>query len=318
MTEENQPNTFRMRIAKRQELTSQICEFTLAPVKGEELPGFSAGSHISVHTPSGAVRRYSLVNNGDQPHTYKIAIKREPLSRGGSVSMHQAKLPETILTINAPENSFELKDAPEFLLIAGGIGITPIYAMANELERQGKPFRIIYCTRTADDTAYLTELANAFGARLTVHHDEGDLERVFDFWNYFEEPQKLHVYCCGPKPLMEEIQAISGHWSEGHIHFEDFKPVEVVRADDKAFDIELKKSGRVLTVPENLSILEALRDAMIPTVSSCESGTCGTCKCKLLAGDVDHRDTVLMDDEKEDHIMICVSRAKSGRLVLDF
>lgn len=318
MTEENQTYTFKVRITERQKLTPEVCEFTLEPIDGGELPGFSAGAHISVQTPSGAVRRYSLVNNGDRPHTYKIAIKREPLSRGGSISMHEAKVPGTELTISAPENSFGLGDAPEFLLIAGGIGITPIYAMANELERQSKPFRIVYCTRTAEDAAYLAELTDAFGERLTVHHDEGDLERAYDFWSYFEEPKKLRVYCCGPKPLMEEIQAISGHWSEGQVNFEDFKPVEVVRTDDIAFDVELKRSGRIVTVPANLSILEALRDAKIPTVSSCESGTCGTCKCKLLAGEVDHRDMVLMDDEKEDHIMICVSRAKSGGLVLDF
>tara|TARA_R110000850_G_scaffold59230_5_gene136999 strand:- start:1867 stop:2823 length:957 start_codon:yes stop_codon:yes gene_type:complete len=317
MSAENHSDMLKVRVVARRELTSQICEFTLEPVTGGELPAFSAGAHVTVQTPSGGMRRYSLVSDRGDLRSYKIAVKREPLSRGGSQSMHDDAALGAELLISPPENSFALREAPEYLLIAGGIGVTPIYAMAKELVHEGKPFRIIYCTRSADESAYLVELEQAFGDRLTVHHDEGDLEKIYDFWDHFEEPRKLHVYCCGPKPLMEEIQAISGHWPEGRVNFEDFKPVEVVRADDRAFDVELKKTGRIVTVSEDLSILEALRNAGIPTVSSCESGTCGTCKCKLLAGDADHRDMVLMDDEKDDHIMICVSRAKTGGLVLD-
>ena len=116
---------------------------------------------------------------------------------------------------------------------------------------------------------------------------------------------------------MEEIKAVSGHWPEGRVHFEDFKPIDVVRDDDVAFEVELAKSGGTITVPEDRSILEALRDAGHATVSSCESGTCGTCKTRLISGEVDHRDMVLMDHEKDDTIMICVSRAASGKLVLD-
>ncbi|MEX2519894.1 MAG: PDR/VanB family oxidoreductase [Paracoccaceae bacterium] len=314
---EPQFDMFTVKVAARRELTPQVREFILEPVGGATLPGFTAGAHVTVKTPSGAMRRYSLINDGTEPESYTIAVKREPQSRGGSISMHEAATPGAELSISAPENSFGLGEAPEYLLIAGGIGVTPIYAMANELERQGKSFRIIYCARGAGDAAYLDDMIAAFGDRLAVHHDEGDPDRVYDFWDHFEEPQKLRVYCCGPKPLMEEIQAISGHWPEGWVNFEDFKPVEVVRAEDAAFDVELTRSGRSVRVPEDRSILEALRDAGLQTVSSCESGTCGTCKCKLLAGEVDHRDMVLMDDEKSDHIMICVSRAKSGGLVLD-
>ncbi len=141
--------------------------------------------------------------------------------------------------------------------------------------------------------------------------------RFYDFWDDFEKPQTIHVYCCGPKPLMEEIKAISGHWSEGRVHFEDFKPIEIVRADDVAFEVELARRATTVHVPADRSILEALRAAGVPTVSSCESGTCGSCRTKLLAGDADHRDMVLTEDEKQDNIMICVSRARSGALVLD-
>jgi len=311
-------DAIKMKVAQRRNLTAGITEFTLVPSDGEVLPEYGPGAHVTVKTPSGAMRRYSLVGSGEQPDKYVIAVKREPESRGGSQSMHEDASEGTELLVEPPENEFELKSAPKYLLIAGGIGVTPIYAMANKLAEEGKPFNIIYCTRSPEDTAYLDEMKQAFGSKLKIHHDEGDPEKIYDFWDHFAEPQNMHVYCCGPKPLMEEIKSISGHWPEGRINFEDFKPVEVIRPDDVEFEVELAKSGKTITVPADRSILEAIRDSGLPTVSSCESGTCGTCKTKLIAGDVDHRDMVLMDEEKDDHIMICVSRARSGNLVIDF
>jgi len=306
-----------VKVVDRRDLTAAITEFTLEPVDGGALPSFGAGAHVTIETPAGAMRRYSLLGSGQSPTRYRIAVKREAQSRGGSHSMHEDAQIGTALTIGSPENDFPLKEAPSYLLIAGGIGVTPIYAMATELAEKGKDFQIIYCTRSADETAYLEEMRSAFGNRLQIHHDDGDPEKIYDFWDHFEEARNMHVYCCGPQPLMEEIKAISGHWPEGRVNFEDFKPVEIVRADDLPFEVELAKSGKTVTVPADRSILEAVRDAGIPTVSSCESGTCGTCKCGLVAGDPDHRDMVLMDDEKDDYIMICVSRAKDGNLVLD-
>jgi len=305
------------RVAARRALTGEITEFTLAPMAGGTLPPFAPGAHITVRTPSGAMRRYSLMGDGTAPDRYVIAVKREPDSRGGSASMHEAATEGHELLIEPPENDFPLSDAPDYLLIAGGIGITPIFAMAQALDRQGKPFQLIYCTRSPEQTAYLDEIRAQFGDRLIVHHDDGDPDKVYDFWDHFAEPTKAQVFCCGPRALMEEIEAISGHWPETAIHFEDFKPVEVVRADDTAFEVELARSGRTVEVPADRSILEALRAAGISTVSSCESGTCGTCRTGLLEGAADHRDMVLTDEEKAGQIMICVSRAASGRLVLD-
>jgi phthalate 4,5-dioxygenase reductase subunit len=217
--------------------------------------------------------------------------------------------------VGPPENDFSLVAASKYLLIAGGIGITPILSMARALAAQGTPFKLIYCTRSPEETAYLDEVAAIPGA--TVHHDQGDIDNFYDFWDHFETPSTEHVYCCGPAPLMEEIKALSGHWAEGRVHFEDFAGVEAVRADDTAFSVKLASSGREILVPADRTILEALRDAGEKTVSSCESGTCGTCKCRLVSGEADHRDLVLMDEEKSDYIMICVSRAKSGDLVVD-
>ena len=148
------------------------------------------------------------------------------------------------------------------------------------------------------------------GDRLTVHHDDGDPDAFYDFWDDFAEPRNIRVYCCGPKPLMEEVRAVSGHWPEGRVQFEDFKPVEAVRPDDRPFEVVLQRSGRTVAVPADLPILEALRAAGIAAPSSCESGVCGTCKTGLIAGEADHRDRVLMDEERAGYIMLCVSRAR--------
>ena len=310
-------DALKMTVAERRQLTEHICEFTLAPADGSKLQSFTAGAHITVETPSGAMRRYSLVNDGTNPEVYKIALKREIHGRGGSMSMHDDAQEGTELQVEVPENTFELTDAKNYLLIAGGIGVTPIYAMSQQLLREFKPFEVIYCTRGEADTAFLEEMKSTLGDRLTLHHDGGDPEAVFDFWDHLEEPKDMKVYCCGPQPLIDEIEAISGHWPEGRVIFEDFKPVEVVRADDKPFEVKLEKSGITIEVPADRSILEALRESGVPTVSSCESGTCGTCKTRLVSGKVDHRDMVLMEEEKDSYVMICVSRAEEGDLVLD-
>ena len=309
-------NLREFKVLSRRTLAQDIEEFTLAPVDGAPLAPFTPGAHVTLATPSGAMRRYSLVNDGTEPETYVLAIKREGESRGGSRSMHEQALPGSVLMVGEPENDFQLRPAPRYILIAGGIGITPIQAMARELAAQGKPFELVYCTRSAAQTAYADEI-RALPGKITIHHDEGQPDGHFDFWDLLGTPSAAHVYCCGPAPLMDEVKAQTGHWPEGRVHFEDFKPAEVVRKDDKPFFVTLLRSGRVITVPSDRTILEALREAGEKTVSSCESGTCGTCKCQLVSGSVDHRDMVLRDDEKDRFIMICISRAAQGDLVLD-
>ena len=311
------PDLMHARIIRKRMLTSDVCEFTLA-VEIEIPTPIEPGSHITVETPAGAMRRYSLVNDEQNSlKNYVIAVKREVNSRGGSISMHDQTEESAVLRISAPENTFQLKDAPEYLLIAGGIGITPIFSMAHHLDVQGKSFRIIYCSRSREESPYLIELEKSFGPKLIVNHTNGNSECRFDFWDIFEHIINMHVYCCGPEPLMEEIKAVSGHWPEGRINFEEFHPVAITHADDISFMVTLSKSNQTIEVPNDRSILEAVRDAGIPTTSSCESGTCGSCKTRLIGGDVDHRDMVLMEDEKEDQIMICVSRAASGDLAID-
>ena len=306
-----------MTLRARRALTPAIAEFTLAAADGGALPAAEAGAHVTVQTPSGAMRRYTLVRTGSALDEYVIAVKREAHGRGGSASMHDDLAEGDRIAVEPPENDFPLVDAPEYLLIAGGVGVTPIRAMVTELSRRGAVFRMIYCARSAEDAAYLDDLRAEHGDRLTFHEDGGDAARLYDFWDDFAEPTRAHVYCCGPAPLMEEVRAVSGHWPEGSVHFEDFSPVEVVRADDEPFRVTLAATGETYDVSADRTILETLRDAGVSTVSSCESGTCGTCKAKLVSGAADHRDMVLMEEEKADRIMICVSRAESGDLVID-
>ncbi len=302
-------------LLSRRDVAQDIAEFVFGNSPGP-LPAAEPGGHIAIETPSGAMRQYSLVHPGSAPAAYTIAVKHEESGRGGSRAMHKLAVGESVLVQN-PANNFPLGSASEYLLIAGGIGVTPIYSMVQHLMSEKARLRMIYCARSAQDAAYVPELQELLGDRLTVHFDGGDASNLYDFWDDFAEPSKAHVYCCGPGPLMEEIKGISGHWPDGAIHFEDFAGVAAVREDDQSFEVNLQKSGQTITVPDDKSILEALRDAGVSTTSSCESGTCGTCKCRLVSGDVDHRDMVLMDEEKPNHIMICVSRAASGGLVLD-
>lgn len=306
-----------LEVKERCSLTCDIEEFTLSSPTGVALPQAHAGAHLTLKTPSGASRRYSLVYPNAEPSSYTIAVKREQNSRGGSASMHDEAAVGLCLEVEAPQNDFALVAAQPSLLVAGGIGVTPIVSMAQHLAAEGVPFRVIYCTRSRAQSAYVELLEALCGDRLLVHHDDGQAEQVFDFWDTFAEPTTEHVYCCGPASLMEEVKAVSGHWPDGRIHFEDFKPIEVVRQDDTPFVVDLNRSSRSIKVPANRSVLEAIRDAGMVLASSCESGTCGTCKSVYLEGEVDHRDMVLMDEEKADHIMICVSRARGERLVLD-
>lgn len=307
-----------LEIRAKREIALGIWEFELVAPDGTDLPPFTAGGHLSIETPSKAMRHYSLSNNPSERHRYVIAVKHEAQSRGGSRSMVEETSVGDRLRVDQPGNDFPLVDAPGYILVAGGIGITPILSMARYLTDLGKSFKLIYCTRSPEMAAYLDVLSGAAVAgEIIIHHDEGDPDQVYDFWDHFEVPTKAHVYCCGPGPLMEEVRGMTGHWPEPAVHFEDFKPVEVVHADDVAFKVHLSKSGKVVEVPADRTVLEALRDAGISVISSCESGTCGTCKTRYSAGEVDHRDMVLMDEEKSDHVMICVSRAKAGDLTLD-
>jgi phthalate 4,5-dioxygenase reductase subunit len=216
-------------------------------------------------------------------------------------------------------NEFALSERGDrFLFIAGGIGITPILSMMRHLAATGRDrFHLYYCSRSAASTAFADELATEFSGKVTLHHDGGDLARTFDFWPVLEKPTTAHVYCCGPRALMDAVRDMSGHWPFGSIHFESFGIDAATRRNDHAFDVRLARSGKVVHVPAQCSILEAVRAEGVSIRSSCEAGSCGSCRTGLVAGEAEHRDFVLGEDEHTSQIMVCVSRARSTELVLD-
>lgn len=306
-------------VAARRSPAPDVAEFKLVSALSEEtdsLPAADAGAHLTLRTPSGAMRRYSLTQPSDGS-SYVIAVKREPASRGGSASVHEALHSGDIIHSEPPQNDFPLAQAPEHILIAGGIGVTPILAMVRALTARGTPCRMVYCVRERATAAYIAELESLLGDRLKVHEDGGRPDRMFDFWNLLGTPTRAHVMCCGPAGLMDEVRAVSGHWPEGAVRYENFRPVEATRPDDAPFRVVLARSGRKVDIPAGRTILETLREEGVDVRSSCESGTCGTCRTRLLEGKADHRDTVLTAAEHSANIMICVSRACTGALVLD-
>jgi len=306
-----------LRLSERRTLTDAITEFTFVSVNGEALPGFTPGAHLTLETPSGAMRRYSLIGDPGQALQYVIAVKHELGGRGGSASLHLRATIGDVFSVEVPGNEFELVQAPAYHFFAGGIGITPILSMVRELERNGcGDYRLVYCTREAGQTAFLDELQSPDRlGQITIHHDHGDPEQVYDFWPLLEAPDKAHIYCCGPAALMDEVRDMSGHWPMDAVHFESFVPVQAVREDDKAFTIRIEDGPNIL-VPADKTILETLRTQGVTARSSCESGSCGTCKMRLVSGEADHRDLCLTDEERQTHLMVCVSRALSDELVL--
>lgn len=309
-----------LRIARAHDVARGIRSFELVHPDGKELPPFTAGSHVKVETPAGEVRKYSLCNDPAERHRYVIAVKREAASRGGSASMHERAREGATLPVSEPDNAFPLAArAKSYAFIAAGIGITPILSMIRSLgEEPAVPWKLYYLTRSPAHTAFLEDLSReALRGRVRIHHDAGDVAKAFDLWPVLEKPNTGHVYCCGPRPLMESVRDLTGHWSPANIHFESFAEGGEVRPDDRPFTVRLARSGPAYEVPVGATILSTLRGRGHALSSSCEAGTCGTCRTRLLAGEADHRDMVLLPEEMGSQIMICVSRAHSAELVLD-
>lgn len=309
-----------LRIASKATIATDIVDFELVDPNGAALPAFTPGAHIAVTTPSGLQRKYSLCNAPSQQGLYEIAVKREPRRQSSTTSLIDGAQAGDAIDVSLPRNNFELKPSQvSYVLIAGGIGITPLLSMVRYLREAGDlRFKLYYCTRAPEHTAFLTELsAPELRGKVVIHHDGGEPERRFDFWPVLESPHGRQLYCCGPQTLMREVQDMTGHWPSTAVHFESFTDTAKSRPDDKAFRVRLARSGEVVEIPVGATILETLRGRGHDLRSSCESGTCGTCITRYLAGEPDHRDFVLHEDGRATSIMICVSRARSDELVLD-
>lgn len=300
-----------------------INTFELVDPEGRELPPFTAGAHVDLHLPGGFVRQYSLCNSPQERHRYVVGVLNVPDSRGGSRSLHTNVRAGDLLQISEPRNNFPLAEQAErHLLIGGGIGVTPMMAMLEHFERTGAEYILYYCGETPERTAFKERLAALVGRRVVIHYDGGDPARRLDIRELLlhHEPG-THVYCCGPAGLMAGVRAATEHWPDGTVHFEHFaapapSPTAAPSASGE-FEVTLASSGQRFVIPADKSIAQVLRDAGVECQTSCEAGICGTCRTRYIDGQVDHRDFILGDDEKADHLLICCSRASSANLVLD-
>jgi len=298
-----------VRVAAKQMLTHEACRFVLRAVDGGPLPAYTAGAHINVATPGGHVRSYSLTDDPADGDQYAITVHRDTRGRGGSVSLVDGLEVSDLVRISEPVNAFPLHEASRYLLIAGGIGITPLRSMLRSLLRQGHDqVRLLYLTRSAETTAYLDELtAPQLAGRVQVHHS--DQLGVLDLWPYLATPGDTHLYVCGPTPLLDEVLALTMHWRPSAVHYERFTGVSAFGGLDAAFQVRWESTGEIFDVPADATLLDALRSAGKQVPYSCRSGICGTCRLRLVAGDVNHRDLVLTAQERRSAVMPCVSRA---------
>jgi vanillate O-demethylase ferredoxin subunit len=312
-----------VRVARKQIEATDIASFELVAIDGQALPPFSAGSHIDVHLPGGIVRQYSLCNDPRESHRYQIAVLRDAASRGGSVAMHSLTVGDE-LTISLPKNHFPLAhDAQHHILLAGGIGVTPILCMAEHLAAIGASFEMHYCARSRDRAAFLQRIASsAYSDRVSTHFDDGAADQKIDLTAVTASPVAgRHLYVCGPSGFIDAVlgAARAAGWDEAHLHREYFAAAAADTAGDTAFDVVLASSGRVIRVGANQTVVAALAEAGVNVPVSCEQGVCGTCLTRVLDGTPDHRDVFLTADEKSrgDQFTPCCSRAKTPRLVLD-
>lgn len=301
-----------------------IRSLTLVSITGEGLEPFTAGAHIDLSLPNGITRQYSLVNDVCDG-TYRVCVNLDANSRGGSTWLHEVLAEGDTLTISAPRNNFPLvEDAAMSILIAGGIGITPIFAMVRRLATLRRPWRLYHCTRTIARTPFAEEIralaAQSDGEIVHIHDGIPGIRPLDIGAVVANAPEATHFYCCGPAPLMDSFAAATTDVPKGNVHVEHFSNANAAaRADDRAFDVVCARSGKRIAVPSGISILGALEAAGLAPLCSCREGICGTCETVVLKGNPDHRDMVLTPEERESNqtIIICVSRARDAEIILD-
>lgn len=312
-----------VRVEHRKDEADGICSFELVPDQGAALPPFSAGAHIDVHVAPGLVRQYSLCNDPAETNRYRIAVLREPASRGGSAGMHERVRVGDRIRVGAPKNHFPLAPAQRSLLLAGGIGVTPMLAMAQTLHRAGSAFEMHYCGRSLHRMAFVDELMRSpFAAQVQVHTDDGAPAQRLDTEQVLAQPDAdTHLYVCGPSGFMDHVLDTARRlgWPDDRLHREYFAGAVTATENDAPFDVRVASRGLVLRVPANQRVIDVLAAHGVDVPVSCESGVCGTCLTRVLEGTPDHRDSYLTDSERQanDQFMPCCSRAHSPLLVLD-
>ncbi|WP_033289262.1 PDR/VanB family oxidoreductase [Amycolatopsis jejuensis] len=297
-------------IAAKRAIADGVVELTLAPLDGAPLPPWEPGAHVDLILENDLVRQYSLCGDG------RLAVLLEEAGRGGSAYVHKRLNAGDVVRIRGPRNNFRLHQAPEYVFLAGGIGITPILPMVHYAANSGAKWHLYYGGRTLAAMAFRDELAR-YGENVTYLPQDiyglPDLEAILS-------PVECGIYCCGPAPMLDAVAEVCGRLGKKDLHVERFTPRAEERTEaDRPITVQLDQSGQTIQVPPGTSILQAVRDAGISALSSCGEGTCGTCETAVLKGIPEHRDSVLDEIEREtgDCMMICVSRAKTDTLVLD-
>jgi tetrachlorobenzoquinone reductase len=301
--------------------TESINSYELVLPAGGDLAPFTAGSHIDLHLKNGMIRSYSLVNDQSEWHRYVIAVNKDASGRGGSAFVHDTFKAGDIVTASAPRNNFALREDAEYsLLIAGGIGITPLMSMIRRLQALGRPWKLSYAARARRAAAFLGEFDTIRpNTPLDFHFDDEHGGRPLDLAGIVGgAPAHAHLYCCGPLPMLDAFEKATAGRPAGHVHVEYFQAKEAP-AVDGGFEIRLARSKRTIAVEPGKTILDAVLDAGIMANYSCSEGVCGTCETRVIEGIPDHRDLFLSPEEKAANktIMICCSGSKSGTLVLD-
>ncbi|WP_032388699.1 PDR/VanB family oxidoreductase [Rhodococcoides fascians] len=306
-------------LASKTEAADNVVVLRLRDPSGRDLPTWTPGAHIDLVLESTIVRQYSLCGDPQDNSEWQIAVLREPLSRGGSQLIHDKLDEGDRVTVRGPRNHFELHPSPKYLFIAGGIGITPILTMVDAADKQGAEWKLVYGGRNHGSMAFAQHLADRFGEKVVLHPQ--DVAGMIDLPGLLAVPRSdTLVYCCGPAPLLDAVTDQCSRWKTGSLHIERFVAKEmdepVISGD---FEVELARTGKTITVTPEQTVLQAVTEAGVQVLSSCEAGTCGTCETPVIAGDVDHRDSLLTPEEQgaNDTMMICVSRAACPKLVLD-
>lgn len=312
-----------VQVARRYDHTEDIIELELRPTDGK-LPSFEPGSHIDVHIELGLIRQYSLCNAPDDGERYVIGVLRDPQSRGGSVAIHEHLREGSRVGISAPRNHFPLQVGSRSLLLAGGIGVTPMLCMAQALHAAGTEFALHYCARSRSKAAFLDRLESGpFRDKVHLHFDDGTEAQKLNIAQLLKgaAAREEEVYVCGPSGFIDWVCQAADHAgvAKQRVHFEYFSAKSFDTSKDGAFDVKLASSGQVFHIPADRSVSSVLLEAGIDIYTSCEEGTCGTCVTRVLEGEVEHRDVFLTDEEHAsgDQFTPCCSRARSALLVLD-
>ncbi|MFF0717958.1 MULTISPECIES: PDR/VanB family oxidoreductase [unclassified Micromonospora] len=304
-------------VAGREAVATGVVVLTLRRPDGGEVPGWTPGAHVDLDLGPGLVRQYSLCGDPADRTALQVAVHLAPQGRGGSRHVHERLPPGATVRVVGPRNAFRLVEADRYLFVAGGIGITPIRPMVAAADAAGADWRLVYGGRSRSSMAFAADLRQAYGERVRLcPQDETGL---LDLDTLIGDPADAVVYCCGPEGLIDAVQQRCRTWPPGRLHVERFAPAAGAGTGEHAVEVDLALSGRTVHVPPGTSILAALEQAGTQVLSSCREGTCGTCETTVLDGTPEHRDSLLTEAERAagDTMLICVSRARTRRLVLE-